>query len=277
MPKVKEKNIISEINSRTQKLLSILKELSYNQNILEDSNSKNSYYTKLDSIYRKLSDGTEYRHPYSEIFGVLTEIDSENEASIDILAQNIGIIYQFSRDKQNKELGICIEKLYDHVSLDVARINYVKAIDSRIGINAQKIEDKLTTLDEMAQKLTTDVEQFDTKIKEYVDKVDNSQKEYVSILGIFAAVVLAFTGGTIFSSSVLENMHLSSIYRSLIVVMVLGIILIDVLFLLMDFIKVINKNITASKIPVIVMNIILIIGIALVCWAYKVQWFSNPI
>lgn len=95
MPKVKEKNIISEINSRTQKLLSILKELSYNQNILEDSNSKNSYYTKLDSIYRKLSDGTEYRHPYSEIFGVLTEIDSENEASIDILAQNIGILYQF--------------------------------------------------------------------------------------------------------------------------------------------------------------------------------------
>lgn len=166
MPKVKEKNIISEINSRTQKLLSILKELSYNQNILEDSNSKNSYYTKLDSIYRKLSDGTEYRHPYSEIFGVLTEIDSENEASIDILAQNIGILYQFSRDKQNKELGICIEKLYDHVSLDVARINYVKAIDSRIGINAQKIEDKLTTLDEMAQKLTTEVEQFDTKIND---------------------------------------------------------------------------------------------------------------
>lgn len=163
------------------------------------------------------------------------------------------------------------------MSLDVARINYVKAIDSRIGINAQKIEDKLTTLDEMAQKLTTEVEQFDTKINEYVDKVDNSQKEYVSILGIFAAVVLAFTGGTIFSSSVLENMHLSSIYRSLIVVMVLGIILIDVLFLLMDFIKVINKNITASKIPVIVMNIILIIGIALVCLAYKVQWFSNPI
>ena len=36
------------------------------------------------------------------------------------------------------------------------------------------------------------------------------QKEYIAILGIFAAVVLAFTGGIAFTTSVLQNIHMVS-------------------------------------------------------------------
>ena len=39
------------------------------------------------------------------------------------------------------------------------------------------------------------------------------QREYISILGIFAAVVLAFTGGIAFSTSVLKNINTVSVYR----------------------------------------------------------------
>ena len=44
--------------------------------------------------------------------------------------------------------------------------------------------------------------------------MESSQREYIAILGIFAAVVLAFTGGIAFSTSVLNNVAKASIYRT---------------------------------------------------------------
>ncbi len=66
------------------------------------------------------------------------------------------------------------------------------------------------------------------------------QKEYITILGIFAAIVLEFTGGMAFSSSVLENIDKSLIYRIILVVCVIGLILFNVMWLLIDFIRDIN-------------------------------------
>ena len=39
--------------------------------------------------------------------------------------------------------------------------------------------------------------------KQLSNRVQEKQKEYITILGIFASIVLAFTGGMVFSSSVL--------------------------------------------------------------------------
>ena len=66
------------------------------------------------------------------------------------------------------------------------------------------------------------------------------QKEYISILGIFASIVLAFTGGMTFSSSVIENIHKASIYRVTIIALIVGFVFINIIWLLMDFIKTIT-------------------------------------
>ena len=91
-----------------------------------------------------------------------------------------------------------IQKLYDHVNLDVARINYVKAIDKRYMVSGKKIN---VSLKDTEAKLNSTKEELD----EYVEKVDNAQKESITILGIFSAVILAFIGGMTFTSSVLSN------------------------------------------------------------------------
>lgn len=68
------------------------------------------------------------------------------------------------------------------------------------------------------------------------------QSEYVTILGIFASIVLAFTGGMTFSSSVLENIDKASIYRIILVISFLGFIIFNILWMLIHFLRDINEK-----------------------------------
>lgn len=84
-------------------------------------------------------------------------------------------------------------------------------------------------------KLNLTITKFKLKLRQKALKMQ--KKEYITILGIFAAIVLAFTGGMIFSSSVLEYMHSVSIYRILLITLVIGLILFNVIYALVWFIS----------------------------------------
>ncbi len=99
------------------------------------------------------------------------------------------------------------------------------------------------------------------------------QKEYITILGIFASIVLAFTGGIVFSSSVLENIHKSSIYRISIIAFIIGLVFFNLIWLLMDFIRDINGKVIRKKWLWLMVNLILIGGIIGTCFSYKYGWF----
>ena len=77
-----------------------------------------------------------------------------------------------------------------------------------------QLEEKVRTSDtafkELSQKTIEDARQLSGVVQE---KQRDMQKEYITILGIFASIVLAFTGGMAFSSSILENIDKSSVYR----------------------------------------------------------------
>lgn len=72
--------------------------------------------------------------------------------------------------------------------------------------------------------------------------LDKAQADYIAILGIFASVVLAFVGGMAFSTSVLENIKGVSIYRLLIVALVIGIVFVTVIFFMFYFVGVLARQ-----------------------------------
>lgn len=116
-------------------------------------------------------------------------------------------------DENGKVIDIRKEiiKLYDHTNLDIARINYTNAMQNK-------------TMSELAKNklLVEKLRQKVYEAEEALKKADQAQKEYITILGIFAAIVLAFTGGIVFSSSVLENIDKSSIYRISLIAFIIG-------------------------------------------------------
>ena len=104
-------------------------------------------------------------------------------------------------------------------------------------------------------------------------KQEDMQKEYITILGIFAAIVLAFTGGIVFSSSVLENIDKPSIYRITLIAFIIGLIFFDLIWLLIDFIRDLNGKVLGKKWILVFVNFILIGGILGVCFSFQFGWF----
>ena len=101
------------------------------------------------------------------------------------------------------------------------------------------------------------------------ESLGNAQREYIAILGIFAAVVLAFTGGIAFSTSVLQNLHVSSIYRIVLAIVIMGLVLTNLLYGLFYYIgQLVNKNSANNIKPLWIINIVFISMILVIICAW---------
>lgn len=266
----------------------VLIDLSKSQDILKDARDRVSFFMRFEDIYYNYNSKENFRHYYSDIFSTLTLIDGDSSiGSLDILAQNIQTIKDGYIPKNTDENGNIVDiskeivKLYDHTNLDIARINYTKTMTnetmSELAKNKllvvsleQKVRESEEALKEISNKTIDDLKQLSGKVQE---RQEDMQKEYITILGIFASIVLAFTGGIVFSSSVLENIDKPSIYRISLMAFIIGLVFFNLIWILIDFIRDVNGKVIRKKWIWMLVNLILIGGIIGVCFAYKYGWF----
>lgn len=169
---------------------------------------------------------------YSEISAYMfkSEIDEG------IFASNLDrlLLHVLNKDKNiADDERRCAIKIYDHCQLALQQKTYVG-------------------------------ERFQNELDSVKDKIKNEikngiEKEYITILGIFAAIVMAFTGGLAFSTSVLQFMDTASIYRIVLVVDILAVVLLAVINMLVGFIAKINNQ---KEIHGIEMKTVFLIAIA---------------
>ena len=247
------------------------------------------FFDRLEDIYC-YDFGDHFRHYYSDLFSTLTIIDSHNEGSdLNILAENMNMIKNkyHPRDRfiNGKVVDVSkeINKLYDHINLEIARINYNKEIGDYSWAQLQITQKHVATavsenkelkieLENQANKFKTELENQANMFSEEIKRTQSDmQKDYITILGIFTSVVLAFTGGMFFSSSVLENISEVSIYRLTFIVVLLGCMLFDVMWLLIDYLKYINSKKSGGKALFIIVNIIGALSVVAIFIFYKLQ------
>ena len=263
-----------------KKFKDLLYELGSSLDVLKSPYKRSEIYTRLESLYHN----TDFRHYYSDIFSVLTTIKQDNTlGDIDILGQNLTIIKNgyksINKDADGNQIDIQkqINKLFDHVSLDIARISYSDAAN-RQSVQDSKINDIKREINETQQRVDSmlnDIEVSQINIKTTQDSINNAQKEYIAILGIFAAVVITFVGGIAFSTSVLQNIHQSSIYRIVFICLLIGLVLLNVICALFYFIERLVKSRDEEKKPrnsfkpFIIINVIMLVLmlITFVCWS----------
>ena len=267
---------LQDLNEKRQGFRQILLELSADQAILKDPKKRSDFYLRLEELYYAPDNEKRFRHFYSDIFSVLTQInDGDDQGSIDVLGQNMDILlcgYQAKNSDGVKLIDISdqIRKLYDHISLDIARIKYSEKGDVEVS-GQESIEKIRSQINDDESKIIT----LQNSVKEATVKADKMQKEYVSILAIFAAVIGAFFSGVGFSTSVLSNIDKSSIYRILLGVTILGMFLFNLLALLLGFIREIVVNKTWSLRVYIIGNLAFIIILALIYVAWIFQVFGE--
>lgn len=227
---------------------------------LEQSRNFNNTKRKINGICKALSMETQKYDPQKTVENINLYIASSNKldrilyseisnyvfslemSERGIFATNLEKLLLYSLDDKNtvrEDSKKLIVKIYDHFQLALHQIENVN------NIFANSIEEAKENL----QK-----------------QIKGVEKEYISILGIFAAVVLAFVGGITFSTSVLQNISAVSVFRLLLVVDFLAFVLINVIYILVKFIFTINEkdaklfNIKALNIACLIIAVIIIIS-----------------
>ncbi len=178
-----------------------------------------------DDIY---TDGFEHCEP--DLFTLISDMfKNDGRYSLDFLSLNMLELRDYiekSSVADNSEF-LCItkqiDKLCDYINLEIGRINYYLIDNNKIKDLERKVSDINISVNETQNKL----KQMDRISGSVKEKVQNLQRDSITILGIFASIVLTFTGGMIFSSSVLENIGHASAYRVIIVALIIGLVVIN--------------------------------------------------
>lgn len=226
---------------------------------LEQSRKFNNTKRKINGICKALSLETQKYDPKKTVDNISSYISSVNKLDRILYSEISNYVYSlnmsergafntnveklllYSLDDGNMVGEDCrkmIVKIYDHVQLAVHQIENVN------NIFASSIEDAKENLR---------------------DQIKGIEKEYISILGIFASIVLAFVGGTTFSTSVLQNISDVNIFRLLLVVDSLSFMIINVIYILVKFIFTINDkdsnifHVKALNISCLVIALVIII------------------
>lgn len=201
----------------------------------------------VDSIDKYIKENPLERLLYSEISTFIVGLDEEARATVSTNLETL-ISYVLDNEVSDNIRKICI-KLYDHFQLNLIQIENAKAASDRAI--AQSIVDEKDKLRE---------------------EVKGIQKEHITILGIFAAIMLAFVGGFTFSTSVLQNLGKVSTGELIIVALVIGLVFILLITILLNFLREINgkskkdKSSAKSTCAIIIVSILLalfLIGYAL--------------
>ncbi len=246
-----------ESKKRSQ-FITLLFKLASSQSLLKTKVDKIGIYRELDSLYFVNKEKI-FRHFYSDIYFVLVNLkDNPQKGSAEALIQNLQVlrgdcdIYRQEYITDQEKFKDCLKKLYDHSSLEFSHL------------------DKTSENEKTVLNMLTSVDELNKEIVEQKNKIENIQKNYVGILSIFAAVIVAFTTGTAFSSSVLNNIDNVTIYRLVFICLLLGSVLLNILYVLFNFILIIVKgnklDIKACLIPNIIIGVLLVITI--VAWCY---------
>lgn len=256
-----------KLEERRDRFKELLLKLALEQGTLSSEEERNFVYRELESIYHDDEKDEGFRHYYSDIFSVITIIDKNPQlGNIEILNQNIDMIQKdYSPLSSSCDIRDSINKLYDHINLDIARMNYFKETQMRSQSELQKVNAALESVEEKINEMES-----------AVDKADEMQRQYITILGIFASIVLAFTGGIAFSTSVLENISEVSIYRIIIIAVGLAFVLMNIIYILTRFVLEITKK-KGDKIKypcfMVALNVtcLVCVIVIIVCWFFDIE------
>lgn len=241
-----------------------------------DDSKIEEIYIKLKNIYQN-----DFRHEYSRITECLQSYDCEQRDTICDCLEVIRELSEREDDDQTA-FSKNIRKLYDHVKLEHIHISRLESInqklktfdDTRKKLEEENVEirsynssvlelikqqqkvlvkfssesDKLKQDIESTQKAYNDIEANQKKINkkqnEVQKKLDAIDTQSITVLSIFTGIAMAFFGGFSLLGSAFERLGQPgvSFLELLILVLVIGLILFDTVYLLLFCVSKINNH-----------------------------------
>lgn len=221
----------------------------------EDSQINEEVVKQYIIDFKEVYSEDKYRHRYSEISAGLQKIleQDNGESKTVSLTTNLKIILNQCKSSDVPFLEK-IEKLYDHISLEINRVSYINnnilnEVDSKISmyenrvkdikesineletidVNIKRIEDELSSISQTQEKVE--------ELKENVEKVDADLKKnnisIITTMSIFSAIVLTFSGSISISNNIISNVNSNNVNIMMLTSFALGLIFFNIIFLLL--------------------------------------------
>lgn len=131
---------------------------------------------------------------------------------------------------------------------------------------------------EKISRLQNTYKELDKNYKELSENLNKQQTQYITILGIFASIVLTFVSGLVFSNSILSNIDKASIYRLVFVMAFIALFVGNILYFLFAFLIKISLNIHfQTNRLLIIFNIIIlaIMSIDFMCYLFNIKTIDD--
>lgn len=222
--------------------------------------SKVNFEVNIDNIVEKFGSiySDSFRHEYNKLFAFIIKISkNEKEYNFDTLLERLETLKDYISQKFESKDNIIksFNKLYDHLSLEITRYQQYNA---RFELN----ESELKTNNQLIEDLGNRVNDFKKEFNIEKNSIADIKNQLITILGIFASIVLTFSGGLSFTTNAFNSIACVGIKDVIILSLVLGIIFTIVIYLLTYVIAKVNNFQLKSYwilLAVVVMAIVLLI------------------
>lgn len=138
--------------------------------------------------------------------------------AIDNLMQNLIRILEHIEDKETKRY---VYEIYHFAEYESLRIGHTRKLIGTLETSLKKNFEN--TIKQKAEELEN----------RFMGELEKSKTQYITILGIFAAVVMTFAGGLNFSSSVLANIDKAGILKLLVMASLIAMLIMNLMYFLM--------------------------------------------
>lgn len=206
------------------------------QRILEDENI-DEVYNFIDEKTKAISEREIMN--YSDIAKLVFNVESQDR---EYLYRNLSRLKSISQRNSNRKIENIIIKIQNHIELEACRLEYLEEKQKQdiLAILTESTEETVSNVSSMKDQL----ELYSKKIDKHNDEIDNWYTNIITILGLFAAIVVTFFGGLGAISSIFENINVISKYRLLFIVLLVVFAMFNIVFMILYYIaKISNKSI----------------------------------
>lgn len=183
-----------------------------------------------------------FRHNYSEFFPFILELSKDESGySLDYLSNNLEALRALVEDdyikgeKEFKGLYMPLSKLSDHLNLEIGRYSYYSTS-----------EEKVKDLEKRNRNLQVELKTATQELNDAKKTVSSVQTELISVLSIFAAIVLTFSGSMSLIGSAFTSISNAPGLKVIFFVLLSGFIVCNIIFLMLYIVgKITGRNIYA--------------------------------
>ena len=210
--------------------------------IIELSKRHNDKRTILDKFNEFKNIYThKYRHSYAYIFSVVNKIKKESSEDSPFLNIQYNLDYlkeeEMTKLADNDDRYTSVVKFFDHLSLEISRFTVWLEYESRIKKYQNDLNDNQEKLKRLQEKLENDLEENLSKsLIELKNETSKVKTDFVTILSIFAAVIIGFAGVLGFGGNLMANLKDVLIYKAVFMMLISGLVLFNGIFVMLHII-----------------------------------------